>query len=287
MKENINLEDVDEYLDESELFRLNKKAFISLEDVDFYLDNMMQYHIPQVDGLDDVSYMKNYFSVNCQIDELIALITFFRSFESFWNNSTQHTLCAYQKNAENCFFCLMRSTCARINAPRATGPKSLKIVEFASQLPKYQDVLRWDWKKDKNNMTAFIENTLKLLIRSEKSVFERFVLQQYCKQCERCKVMSENLVMDLHVEFSGKKILSMQEVLSLIIQEFCDSCRASLSVQSQTGYVIIRFSRHVNIEISNNTSFMERKIKYVSHISEEIYVGLRGNYQHIYSCFNL
>ena len=79
----------------------------------------------------------------------------------------------------------------------------------------------------------------------------------------------------------------MQEVLSLIIQEFCDSCRASLSVQSQTGYVIIRFSRHVNIEISNNTSFMERKIKYVSHISEEIYVGLRGNYQHIYSCFNL
>ena len=30
MKENINLEDVDEYLDESELFRLNKKAFISL-----------------------------------------------------------------------------------------------------------------------------------------------------------------------------------------------------------------------------------------------------------------
>ena len=72
----------------------------------------MQYHIPQVDGVDDISYVKNCFSVNCQSEELIALITFFRSFEIFRNNSTQHALCVYQKNAEYCFFCLMRSTCA-------------------------------------------------------------------------------------------------------------------------------------------------------------------------------
>ena len=130
-----------------------------------------------------------------------------------------------KKNGDNCFFCLMRSSCVRINSLRATGPKSLKIVEFVSQLSKYQVVLHWDWRKDKSDMTAFIENTLKLLKSSENSVSEQFIVQQHCTQCETCQAFSKKFIIDLHVESSGENVLKMEDVVLLLIKEFCNSCR--------------------------------------------------------------
>ena len=96
MEENINLEDVDNFLDRYELPEHHKKASINLEEVDFYLESKKQFLIPQVDGLDDINIVKKHFSVNCESEELVALITFFRSFEHLWN-FPPHDLCVYEK----------------------------------------------------------------------------------------------------------------------------------------------------------------------------------------------
>ena len=68
---------------------------------------------------------KKIFSVNCEIEEIIEVITFFRSYNFIWKALTCHQLCT-----TDCFFCNMRSTCLRLNAQRGRGPKSLKIMEF-------------------------------------------------------------------------------------------------------------------------------------------------------------
>ena len=183
-----------------------------------------------------------------------------------------------KKNGDNCFFCLMRSSCVRINSLRATGPKSLKIVEFVSQLLKYQVVLHWDWRKNKSDMTAFIENTLKLLKSSENSVLKQFIVQQHCTQCETCQAFSKKFVIDLRVESSGEKVLRMEDVVSLLFKEFCNSCQDFLTNQGQTGLVILRFPCLVSIQISDKVHCKEQTIKYISHISEEIYVGLKGKF---------
>ena len=277
MEEKINLEDVDNFLDGYKLPELHKEALINLEDVDFHLESKKQCLIPQVDGLDDISIIRKRFSVNCESEEVVALITFFRSFEHLWN-FPPHDLCVYEKNDDNCFFCLIRSSCVRINSLRATGPKSLKIVEFASQLTKYQVVLDWDWRKNKSDMTAFIENTLKLLKSSENSVLEQFIVQQHCSQCETCQAFSKKFVIDLHVESSGEKVFRMEDVVSLLIKEFCNSCQDFLTNQGQTGLVILRFPCLVSIQISDKVHCKEQTIKYISHISEEIYVGLTGKF---------
>ena len=266
-------------MDRCELPLLHEKALVNLKDVDFCMKSTTQFHIPQVDGLDNISLVKKCFSVNCEIEELIALVTFFRSFENLWNCSTQHDICDYIRNGANCFFCLMRSGCVRINSPRATGPKSLKMVEFVSQLSKFQEVLQWDWRVDKNDMAAFIENTIKLLILSEKLVFDKFIIQQQCKQCESCQGLSEKLVIELLLEPLEEKVLTMQEVLSLLFQKLCNSCLETLTSKSKTGFVILKFARLVNVHISNNVYFKQQTIKYMSHISEEIYIGLTGKFE--------
>ena len=127
-------------------------------------------------------------------------------------------------------------------------------------------------------MTAFIENTLKLLKSSENSVLEQFIVQQHCTQCETCQAFSKKFVIDLHVESSGEKVLRMEDVVSLLIKEFCNSCQDFLTNQGQTGLVILRFPCLVSIQISDKVHCKEQTIKYMSHISEEIYVGLKGKF---------
>ena len=51
-----------------------------------------------------------------------------------------------------------------------------------------------------------------------------------------------------------------------------------MSNQGQTGLVILRFPCLVNIQISDKVHCKEQTIKYISHISEEIYVGLTGKF---------
>ena len=270
MKEIINLEDVDIYLDECQ------SAVTKVdEDEDKFLEGKDKYNILQVDGLEDEVVSRKYFSVNCKVEELIVLINFFRCFRNLWNSSIQHALCIFDKDKSNCFFCLMRSTCVRINTPRTTGPKSLKIVEFVSQLSKYQEVFNWDWIKDVSDMTTLIENTIKLLITSETSVLDNFVLQKHCKQCENCHFFSKKLVFDLRLEATTKeKVFSLNEIVLMLINNACENCQKELAKQS--GFVILRFSHSAKVKIENHIILMEQRISHVSHITEEIYVGLKS-----------
>ena len=73
MEEEINLEDVDNFLDGYEQPELHKVALINLEDDDFYLESEKHCIIPQVDGLDDISIVKKHFSVNCEIQLFFLL----------------------------------------------------------------------------------------------------------------------------------------------------------------------------------------------------------------------
>ena len=270
MKENINLEDVDIYLDECQ--SAVAKVY---EDMYIFSEIKEKYNMIQVDGLEDYGFSRKYFSVNCKVEELIVLINFFRCFENLWNSSIQHPLCIFDKDKSNCFFCLMRSTCLRINTPRKTGPKSLKIVEFVSQVSKYEEEFNWDWIEDVSDMTALIENTIKLLISSETSVLDNFVLQKHCKQCENCHAFSKKLVFDLRLDATTKeKVLSLHEIVLMLIKDTCENCQKEVAKQS--GFVILRFSHPAKVKNENHIIFMEQSINHVSHITEEIYVGLKS-----------
>ena len=77
MKENINLEDVDHFLDGYELPEHHENALINLEEVDFYLERKKQFHIPQVDGLDaeGAKIPRNYFysPLGCYVKSVLHL----------------------------------------------------------------------------------------------------------------------------------------------------------------------------------------------------------------------
>ena len=79
-----------------------------------------------------------------------------------------------QTKTVNCFFCHMRSSCLRLSAPRGYGPKSLKAVEFSSQLNQYQHLLGWNWQENFEDLPTFVENTLKLLDKHESKTSELF-----------------------------------------------------------------------------------------------------------------
>ena len=106
---------------------------------------------------------KSIFSVNCEMNEITQLITFFRSFNFVWKTLKEHKICDQKLSGENCFFCHMRSSCLRLNASRGRGPKGLKISEFSSELDQYQSLLGWNWRHDVQNLPTLVKSTLKLL----------------------------------------------------------------------------------------------------------------------------
>ena len=95
-----------------------------------------EIRIPQFDGNingsseDDQIVNKTIYSINCEMTEIIEVITFLRSFDFYWKYLENHKLCEPKKSAEQCFFCHMRSSCLKLNNQRSKGPRSLKIIEF-------------------------------------------------------------------------------------------------------------------------------------------------------------
>ena len=76
----------------------------------------------------------------------------------------------------------MRSSCLKLRKPREKGPRSLKSYEYICQLDKYESVLGWSWKSSKVDPVKFIENTLKLLMKSELSIPSHIIMPNY--QCK-------------------------------------------------------------------------------------------------------
>ena len=130
--------------------------------------------ICQLDGADDISSEEDHmpnkkiFSVSCEANEVVNLMNFFRSFNDIWILTNDHQICDLNKN---CLFCNMRSSCLRLRRERNTGPKSLKVNEFTSQLFHFGD----DWRSFSLDLKRFIEVTVNLLIKCDIKISEKFL----------------------------------------------------------------------------------------------------------------
>ena len=124
------------------------------------------------------------FGVNCEINNIVDLLNFFRSFYSLWNLQS-HSVCSFDQNVDerNCFYCSMRSSCVRLNHRRSKGLKDLIPVEFITQLPHYDD-LEWNWKTNGEDLAVFIANTLRLLRRHDNNISELVGFPE--GRCQNC-----------------------------------------------------------------------------------------------------
>ena len=84
-------------------------------------NQLLDGKIAQLDGFNENSaelgmgQAKNIFAINCEREDLVNLLNFFRSFNKVWLQSTFHQIC----NAEsNCFFCHIRSSMIRLRQER-------------------------------------------------------------------------------------------------------------------------------------------------------------------------
>ena len=246
---------------------------IDLEDVDQYLDEE-NFEIPQLDGQGDIELKKNCFAVNCPYEEIVVLMNFIRSFD-IWKSIPEHELCAFIKSGYSCFFCLVRSSCLRLSAYRGKGPKSIKVVEFASEMQKFEDILNWNWKADCINIETFIANTINLLIMSEETVFSGLLIQPTCKQCQICSMLSNNLVIDCSIEGQQENPMKLENVVHLLTKKLCISCSKAIMEMDKSGLIIVKFLPAVSINISSQCNINGKVVRYISHISEELHVGFR------------
>ena len=156
--------------------------------------------IPQLDGCDDFNLIdrgnmeKRIYGVKCEIKEIIQLINFLRSFNFLWISTDSHWLCTIN---QACFFCYMRSSCLRLRATRGRGPKSLKLIEFTSQLNQYQSLLGWNWRESATDMVKFIENTMRLIHKRE-PISSYLCLAN--DDCQLCKEDISDCVLKVDIE---------------------------------------------------------------------------------------
>ena len=81
-----------------------------------------------------------------------------------------------------------------------------------------------------------------------------------------CIYISQIRAKILQTDYSNSILFSKtQNVVSLLIKEFCNSCQDFLTNQGQTGLVILRFPCLVSIQISDKVHCKEQTIKYISH----------------------
>ena len=118
--------------------------------------------IPQYDGLDadQLKQVKTVFGINCEVEEIIHLINFIRSFNFIWISSTGHSLCFID---EACFFCCLRSSILRLRLERKKGPMLLKLNEFICKLEEYESSLKFNFLQNLFDPAACIENTFRLV----------------------------------------------------------------------------------------------------------------------------
>ena len=133
---------------------------------------------------DGSKILRTLFSVNCDMNEIAQVLTFFRGLDFIWDSNSCHKICLLKPLSENCFFCHMRSSCLRLCTSRGRGPKSWKTIEFICQLPQYQSQLGWNWQENFADLPTFVENTLKLLDKQESNTSELFGIPAL--KCQKC-----------------------------------------------------------------------------------------------------
>jgi hypothetical protein len=116
--------------------------------------------IPQLDGHSEIHNTKEKVpsclnSINCESQNVVTWITFFRSFDFLWKGNKEHCKCSLNLREENsapCFFCLMRSTCARLSNRGKTGPKSIKPYDIVSELEQFKSIDGLNWNDENVDM---------------------------------------------------------------------------------------------------------------------------------------
>ena len=145
-------------------------------------------NIPQLDGNisdEEPQYTKAIFSINCDTEPIVHVISFFRSLMFIWDSLSCHALCS-EKSSQKRFFCHMRSSSIRLAASRVKGPKSLKMLEVVSQLDQLEIILGWKWKKEIENIPKWINKILSLLQQYESKLLPLFDIPTLsCNICEK------------------------------------------------------------------------------------------------------
>ena len=221
-----------------------------------------QMTIPQLDGHlsdaseDEENITKKIFSVNCETNEIIQVVTFFRSFDFFWNILASHKLCSTKSSDQKCFFCHMRSSCIRLRASRGRGPKGLKLVEFTSQLNQYQSFEDWNWRDNKADLPTFIENTLKLFTKYETKTSDYFGMPQLkCQKCKKIRKVANQLVYckDTSSLIHGEKEVNLKLLVEDLITENDTNhcCRENSMFNAfKEKCVIFHLSQPVSVSIA-------------------------------------
>ena len=171
--------------------------------------------IPQLDGCDDFDLSekgnmeKQIYGVNCEINEIIQLINFVRSFNFLWISTDSHWLCSLH---QECFFCYMRSTCLRLRKEREKGPKMVQLNEFVNQLFQYESLLGWNWRESATDMAKFIENTIRLIHKRETISPYLFLTDD---DCQLCKEDISDCILKVDIEQKGNEVqvLTINELI--------------------------------------------------------------------------
>ena len=240
----------------------------------YKLNTVLQYSdISQVDGSNDVknaSEINKYiYSINCEVEELVVCINFFRGLDNLWNSYTDHHLCE-MKFKDDCFFCLFRSMQFRLNTRREKGPRGLKPLEIVTLLPIYEKELKWAWSNIRQDEYSFISNTLKLLLWHEKNLTRNLFLDG-TKKCDKCKVTIDDFIFNMQIKVLREEPIAIKDVLDMCISDCC--CWKPLLHTFVPKYFIIQFDHPTNVNIVNKLAYKSQTISYKCHLSEEIYIG--------------
>ena len=159
--------------------------------------------------------VKRIYGINCEINNIIQMINFVRSFNFLWITRDMHWMCHI---SQDCFFCCLRSSCLRLRQEREKGPKLLQLNEYVNQLHQYDSLFGYNWRDDSNGISSFVENTLKL-INNREDINNNFTLgSNDCQECKkndsfilRVKIEDNDNTQDLNIPNLLEKALVQEQ----------------------------------------------------------------------------
>ena len=243
---------------------------------------LLSNQIPQFDGgndsassYDDEIIEKKVLAINCEIDEISRLVNFFRSCNFLWSSMFDHCLCKFDpKQLENnCFYCHMRSLCLRLSTVRSKGPRSIKLVEFTSQLYQYQNY-GWDWRSNRDDLVHFIGNTLRVLGKQEPGVLSLLGFPDgQCQQCGKAVKLKRKYI--YQVEQSEMVICSKEITIENVLKYLFSKNQCK---ECCLNSIKFEFSHPIDINISSSVSLWGRKIQYMSHVGKIVEQNKGSNF---------
>ena len=232
-------------------------------------DIMFRYaehcHITQLDGNfsekddEDVTDLSNIYSINCERDEVIVLVSFFRSFDFIWNSLTSHKLCSTQAKKE-CFFCYMRSSCKRLNCIRGKGPRNLKMIEMLSEFNQLDSILGVEWFDILEDIPKLVEGILSLLSVYEKNMSPLFGLPILkCMTCNRSLKIENQLTHEIDTSHLQGSLLNfdLQLLVDVLInridgQNCCIRNSTYKDIEEKILILVLSHPIDVNITLTQS-----------------------------------